>query len=175
MTFEIEAGGRRRSVSVERIEARSEGTAETFRVTVDGRPRLVDARAVGPASLSLLFPDDGWRSCEVTVAPAGPGEWIVRVPGGLVRVAIDTGRRGRPPEASAALDGEQRIVAPMPGRIVRVLVKPGDAVQPRQGLVVIEAMKMENELTSPKSGRVKDVPVAEGMSVEAGRVLVVVE
>jgi biotin carboxyl carrier protein len=58
---------------------------------------------------------------------------------------------------------------------VKVLVKPGDEVKARQGLVVVEAMKMENELRSPKDGRVADVLVAEGASVEAGRLLVVVE
>ena len=63
----------------------------------------------------------------------------------------------------------------MPGRVVRVLVKPGDNVAARQGLVVVEAMKMENELTAPRAGRVKEVAVAEGQSVEAGRLLVIVE
>ena len=63
----------------------------------------------------------------------------------------------------------------MPGRIVRVLVKPGDEVALRQGLIVVEAMKMENELGSPKAGRVTEVAVVEGVSVEAGRLLVVVE
>jgi len=63
----------------------------------------------------------------------------------------------------------------MPGKIVRVLVKAGDAVRARQPLVVVEAMKMENELGSPKAGRVKEVSVQEGQSVEAGRLLVVVE
>jgi biotin carboxyl carrier protein len=63
----------------------------------------------------------------------------------------------------------------MPGKVVRVLVSAGDEVSVRQGLVVVEAMKMENELRSPKDGRVKDVRVQAGTSVEAGRVLVVVE
>ena len=68
-----------------------------------------------------------------------------------------------------------RCVAPMPGRVVRVLVSPGDAVAARQGVVVVEAMKMENELRSPKAGTVRDVSVTPGTSVEAGRVLVVIE
>ena len=63
----------------------------------------------------------------------------------------------------------------MPGKVVKVLVKVGDQVTARQGLVVVEAMKMENELRSPKDGRVTEVLVAEGVSVEAGRPLVVVE
>jgi biotin carboxyl carrier protein len=63
----------------------------------------------------------------------------------------------------------------MPGRVVRILVKAGDAVAAKQPLVVVEAMKMENELASPKAGTIKEVVVGEGASVEAGRLLVVVQ
>jgi biotin carboxyl carrier protein len=63
----------------------------------------------------------------------------------------------------------------MPGRIVKVLVAPGDVVAARQGVVIVEAMKMENELRAPRSGTVADVRVTEGMSVEANSVLVVLE
>jgi biotin carboxyl carrier protein len=63
----------------------------------------------------------------------------------------------------------------MPGRVAKVLAKTGDAVAARQGLVVIEAMKMENELRSPRAGVVADVRATEGSLVEAGAVLVVIE
>jgi biotin carboxyl carrier protein len=63
----------------------------------------------------------------------------------------------------------------MPGKIVKVLVQPGQTVTGRQGLVVVEAMKMENELRAPRDGRVKDVLVSEGTLVESGRLLVVLE
>ncbi|MBP7570696.1 MAG: hypothetical protein KBA95_11605 [Acidobacteria bacterium] len=63
----------------------------------------------------------------------------------------------------------------MPGKIVKVLVSPGDEVGPRQGLVVVEAMKMENELRAPRQGRVASVHVQEGALVEAGRLLLVIE
>ena len=80
-----------------------------------------------------------------------------------------------PPTAAAARTASRRSSRPMPGRVVRVLVAPGDEVERRQPVVVVEAMKMENELRSPKAGRVKDVTVTPGTSVEAGRVLVVIE
>ena len=70
--------------------------------------------------------------------------------------------------------GVARIVAPMPGRIVKVLVKPGDEVEARQPLIVVEAMKMENELRSPRRGRVTEVTVVEGALVEAKTVLIVI-
>jgi biotin carboxyl carrier protein len=84
-----------------------------------------------------------------------------------------TRRRGARDEAGRV--GRQPVVAPMPGRVVRVLVSPGDEVTARQGVVVVEAMKMENELRAPKAGTVKEVNVTPGTSVEAGRVLVVIE
>jgi biotin carboxyl carrier protein len=61
----------------------------------------------------------------------------------------------------------------MPGKVVRVLVRPGDTVRARQPLVVVEAMKMENELRAPRDGTVSDVTAREGASVEAGALLVV--
>jgi biotin carboxyl carrier protein len=62
----------------------------------------------------------------------------------------------------------------MPGKVIKVLVKPGDTVEPRQGLIVIEAMKMENELTAKRAGIITELSVSEGESVEAGRLLVVI-
>ena len=176
MTFEIEINGRTRSVSVERI-GETTGGAHQFRVSVDGRVRLVDARRVGASGLSVILPDCARASHDVGLAEtARTGEWVVHLATGSLRAVVNGRRAARGGvDSSGSLDGEQRVVAPMPGRVVRVLVKPGDEVAPRQGLVVVEAMKMENELTSPKAGRVKDVQVAEGMSVEAGRVLMVIE
>jgi biotin carboxyl carrier protein len=95
--------------------------------------------------------------------------------GRLASVAVNGRRTGRAADTGAAGHGEQRIAAPMPGRVVRVLVGAGDDVAARQPVVVVEAMKMENELRAPRAGRVKDVAVAAGASVEAGRVLVVIE
>ena len=77
--------------------------------------------------------------------------------------------------ASGEAEGTKRVLAPMPGRIVRVLVKEHDVVQAGQGVVVVEAMKMQNELKSPKQGTVQKLLVAEGASVNAGDVLLVVE
>jgi biotin carboxyl carrier protein len=77
--------------------------------------------------------------------------------------------------AGGAASGPQRVTAPMPGKVVRVLVKPGDAVAARQPVVVVEAMKMENELRAGREGTVSDVQVREGMSVDAGALLLVIQ
>ena len=85
------------------------------------------------------------------------------------------GRRSAHAEGALHGHGQVTIVAPMPGRVVRVLVAAGDQVDARQPVVVVEAMKMENELRAPRAGRVKEIAVAPGTSVEAGRVLAVIE
>jgi biotin carboxyl carrier protein len=106
------------------------------------------------------------------------GDFDVHLDGLTVPVQIrPAGSFGRQKKDGPAAHtaGPQRIMAPMPGKVVRVLVKPGDDVKARQGLVVVEAMKMENELRAARDGRVRDVTVAEGQSVDAGAVLLVVE
>ena len=174
MTFEIELGGRSRQ---RRRSSRAGGHALPRH---DRRRGARGRRACGSdeSGLSLLFltGDAGVsRYAEVVAGPAG--ESLVWLDGAVGRrswstAAAPAAARSTPRRTA---HGEQAIVAPMPGRVVRVLVAPGDEVAARQPVVVVEAMKMENELRSPKAGRVKDVPVTEGTSVEAGRVLVVIE
>lgn len=170
-TYEIEISGRTRTVAVERVGPAGD---RRYRITIEGRSRTVDARPAGPGRLSLLFPDEGSASYDVAVAQASETELHIHLPEGAVRAVVN-GRRSRREGPSQAGTGEQRLTAPMPGRIVRVLVKPGDEVRARQPLVIVEAMKMENELSAPRAGRVKEVQVRDGMSVEAGRLLVIVE
>ena len=173
MIFEVELNGKTRTVALERDPA-AEGR---FRVALDGALVIVDARRAGTYGLSMLFPDESHESGVVHFAPGpSPGELLGVVGGRTLAVTVN-GRRSRrgDTDARGAEHGEQRIAAPMPGRVVRVLVAPGDTVQVRQPVIVVEAMKMENELRSPKAGRVKDVAVAAGTAVEAGRVLVVIE
>ena len=105
-----------------------------------------------------------------------------RFPRRETTVAIQFKRAPHPPfeESAAALlraasGGSQKIVSPMPGKIVRVLVKTGDQVKAKQGLVVVEAMKMENELRAARDGRVRELAVTEGQSVDAGAVLLTVD
>jgi biotin carboxyl carrier protein len=170
--FEIEVNGRSRTVTVERGDPAAAGR---FLVNIDGRQRVVDVRRGLTGALSILFPDDGGASYDVAVVSSGRGEVTVHLPSTSLRAAFN-GRRARQAgtPGSDGASGEQRIVAPMPGRVVRVLVAPGDEVVPRQPLVVVEAMKMENELSASRNGRVKDVQASEGMPVEAGKLLVIV-
>ncbi|HEY7546208.1 MAG TPA: biotin/lipoyl-containing protein [Blastocatellia bacterium] len=84
-------------------------------------------------------------------------------------------RKHRRPSADHSEEGQQTLTAPMPGKVVKVLLKAGDEVAAGQGIVVVEAMKMQNEIKSPKAGRVVKVRVAEGDAVNAGQSLAIVE
>ena len=108
---------------------------------------------------------------------AAPGHLTLHVNGRVIAAAVgrDRGSWARRGPDAAAGHGPQQVAAPMPGKVVRVLVKPGDAVAARQGVVVVEAMKMENELRAARPGTVSAVNAAEGASVDAGTVLVVIE
>jgi biotin carboxyl carrier protein len=170
MKYEVDINGRTRTVHVERDQA-------GYVVVVDGQRRAVDVTPINGA-ISLIL-DDG-RSYEVSIAeePAGSGNLTVHVNGRVVTAALGTSRAAwgqRVQEGSGVAAGPHAVTAPMPGKVVKLLVKPGDQVTARQGVVVVEAMKMENELRSAKAGAVAEVRVAEGASVEAGAILVVVE
>jgi biotin carboxyl carrier protein len=171
MTFEIDINGRTRTVSIERA------TGGTYRLTLDGSPHELDATRVGVYGLSMLLDGEHGVSREIQVAPSTVrGELLVTLGGRTVAATVNGRRTGRAgADTGGGAHGEQAVTAPMPGRVVRILVAPGDEVAARQGVVVVEAMKMENELRSPKAGRVKEISVAPGASVEAGRVLLVVE
>lgn len=170
MTYEIEVGGRVRQVAV----GRSGGG---FVVTVDGRAWQVDAVRVGGAMWSLLLSGDDVRSLEVAVAQGlEPGQLTVTVDSVPIPVAVNGRRRwGRKDDGGSAGSGPQRITAPMPGKIARILVKTGEAVYARQPIVVVEAMKMENELRAGRDGTVAEVHAREGQSVDAGALLVVIQ
>jgi biotin carboxyl carrier protein len=176
MIFEVAIGDKVRTVGIVR-------KGGMLHVDLDGRVHIVDARRVSDTVVSMLVQLDGAaapsRSVDAAFATQqAAGDFDVHLDGLTVPVQIrpagSFGRQKREGPAASAT-GPLRITAPMPGKVVRVLVKPGDDVKARQGLVVVEAMKMENELRAARDGRVRDVAVAEGQSVDAGTVLLVVE
>ncbi len=168
MKFDVEVAGRERSITVERI-----GETGRFRIVLNGQAREVEASPID-LGLSMVFVADG-RSLDAAATPGSGGDWLVQLPHLDVSVVVDGRRHVLGRQGVAGGPGQQRVTAPMPGRVLRVLVKPGDQVAHRQGLVVVEAMKMENELTAPKAGIVTEVAISQGISVEAGRLLVVIE
>jgi len=149
-----------------------ERNASGWRVTLDGLVVAVDAAEVSPNTLSILL--DG-QSFEITVTLSPDGKLQLHTgTREFIAEVIDprawSGRR----HSSVEAEGRQQIVAPMPGKVVRLLVKAGERVEAGQGLLVVEAMKMQNEIRSPKSGTVERILAQEGQPVNAGEVLCVV-
>jgi biotin carboxyl carrier protein len=169
VNFDIEINGRLHAVKVERVGSR-------FRIESGGRVDVVDVARVDSTTMSMILEGDRNSSHEVSLlAGREPGDIEVHLRAGVVHARIaSAGDRGRR-SAGVGPGGPQRVTAPMPGKIVKVLIRPGDEVAARQGLVVIEAMKMENELRATRAGHVKDVHVADGDLVDAGRLLAVIE
>ena len=191
MRYDVDISGVTKHVTVVR-------TGGGFAVTLDGRTFQIDVARIDGHTLSLLvdsvWPDDRsltpgltpsqtasqmvrLRSVhDVSVVPGADGMLTVRI--GTTPIAVSVNIEGRRHRARGVAvnpgSGPQRVVAPMPGKVVRVLAAPGDAVKTRQPLVVVEAMKMENELRADRDGTVAEVHAREGLLVEAGALLVVI-
>ncbi len=162
MTIWLEIGGKQHRVE---IPATASGTVEC---AVDGHTVIADVHMLQPGVMSLLVEGRQYRCVldgDGVIIGGRRYDFEVEDPRSL------QGRRG----AGTGTEGPRSVKAPMPGRVVRVLVVAGDEVAEGQGIVVIEAMKMQNELKSPKVGRVVKVTVAVEDTVGAGDVLAVVE
>jgi biotin carboxyl carrier protein len=161
-------GGKRE----ETIEVRQSAPG-LYEVGLRGKLHVVDAFRHDHGTLSLIIDTASysamldWRGTKVNV----------RLRHSIIPIEIldEKKLRLRRAVGKFSVEGKQNVTSPMPGKIVKVLVAVGDEVKEGQGLVVVEAMKMENELAALRAGRVKDVQVRDGMSVEAGRLLLVVE
>jgi len=164
MKYETEIDGQLLTLDVEEHEGHAVAQVEDRRYVLDVvRPE--------PGVL-LLFADDFVYELRVANPEAGITRVSLRERRFSVRV-ID--RKHRRPDADHGPEGRQHLIAPMPGKVVRILVNLGDEVQSGQGVVVVEAMKMQNEVKSVKHGHVVEIRVTEGVTVNANQVLAVVE
>jgi biotin carboxyl carrier protein len=132
-----------------------------------------DLRKVGPASFSVLLDNRSYdfdvvRDGEETVVASRAGSTRLTVVDAARRTARSTGKRRE-------VSGRIEVKAAMPGRVVNVLVAAGDEVTAQQGIVIVEAMKMENEVRTPKAGKVLEVKVVAGQTVEKGELMIVIE
>jgi biotin carboxyl carrier protein len=166
MKFEVQltgpSGKKTRVVELER-------SANGWRATMDGQPVEADAVEIAPHTFSVLLHGE---SHEIRIAPQHDG--TLKVQAGLQEFTAEvvdprawSGRR----HGALEVEGRQQISAPMPGKVVRVLVSAGDKVEAGQGLFVVEAMKMQNEIRSPKTGTVERLLAKEGQPVNAGDIL----
>jgi biotin carboxyl carrier protein len=164
MIFDATAFGR-----TARVEVRS--TGGLFTVLVDGRPLSVSAIPTARHFTTLII--DG-RCHDAGVLRQGEHH-AVALRDGTVEVTLVPAARGAVAPHRKAAAGPAKVTAPMPGKIVRVAVAPGQEVHAGECLIVMEAMKMENEIRSPRDGRTRDVLVKEGQAVESGALLILVE
>lgn len=146
---------------------------DRYAVTIGSERLEVEAQALPGLALTIR---QGATTFAAEFEEKGD-EIGVLLRGQICRFDIVDDRTNQLRAANAVFEatGRQTIASPMPGKVVKVFVKVGDAVTEGQGLVVVEAMKMENELKAPKAGTVVEVTAVEGQAVENGAKLVVVE
>ena len=161
MIYDAIVDGRPARLSVEGARFRYERGRETVASDFSAVP-------AGQRKFSVLA---GSHSYEITLISSGE----IAVNGRVFRVEIFDPRELRAREGSGQSQGRQNVSAPMPGRVIRILAELNEEVQAGQGLIVVEAMKMQNEMKSPKAGRVVEVKTVPGAAVAAGEVLMVIE
>jgi biotin carboxyl carrier protein len=135
-----------------------------FKVEVDGRPLHLEARLYAPSTLHISTGDVSTVARVVRVS----GEFHVAIGGETYRLVPESAA----PAATAAALASPQIVAPMPGKVLQVLVKEGQKVEAGDDLLTLEAMKMENRMTAEARGVVRKIHVTEGQTVDGGAVLV---
>ena len=164
MTYEIAIDGKQYRLDLDQIDGR-------WTCSVDGHDVEVDAVLARPNVLSLRIGNKAYEvKCERVSSEIHV--WV-----GSQRFAAEVrdprSLRGR---VRAADDhGPKKLTAPMPGKVVRILVGQGSEVEAGAGVLVVEAMKMQNEVKSPKKGAIQKILVTEGAAVNAGDVLAIVE
>ncbi|HXT72776.1 MAG TPA: biotin/lipoyl-containing protein [Candidatus Angelobacter sp.] len=164
MKLELRVGDRIRNLEIER-------NGDQFQFRIDGRVVAADVNQVQPEVYSVLI--DG-AAFEARIG-CGASGLCVQIDGREFPIAIADPRQWRRDRNQiAAAEGYQQIVSSMPGKVVRVMVRAGDAVEAGQGLLVLEAMKMQNEIKSPKAGKIERIAAQEGQTVNAGEVLAVI-
>jgi biotin carboxyl carrier protein len=173
--FSVEIGGEEVEITLEPLEG------GRFKLVRGGRERLFDARrlassADGRATTWSVATPDGGRASVVDIDGLAPELTAtfdnVSIPYKLVSARAKLAHAAAP---RARDTGPTPIRSPMPGKVVKILVKVGDKVSAGQGVVVVEAMKMENELRAPRDGVVKQVTAEEGRAVESGQTLALLE
>jgi biotin carboxyl carrier protein len=164
MKYEVEIEGRQVTVEIER-------RGEEINARIDGRH--YELKVISPErSVYTLFDSD--RVYEAHVWSNAENLLRVKIGGALFSTTV-IDRKHRRPTTEHRTEGRQNLTAPMPGKVVRILLSTGDDVVAGQGVLVVEAMKMQNEIKSPKSGRVIELRVSEGDNVNANQVLAIVD
>ena len=177
--YSVTVGGQKKEIG---IEERTDAPAGAVRVLVDGQERLLELRQQGGLTSWL----DGPRVVNAEVQPTpgqpaavGEGRTLtVTVAGESLSVVVADAVVERAAQLGASArttSGPLAMRAPMPGRVVKLLARAGEQVKAGQGILVVEAMKMENELRAPRDGLLREISVSEGAAVEAGEQLAMID
>jgi biotin carboxyl carrier protein len=141
---------------------------------IDGRTYDLEVRHL-PGGEYLILHGASVYKCRIDARDSARNAFSVNLRGRSFDVTITDPRRLPRGKATAGHDhGAAEIVSPMPGKVVRVLVKPGATVKAGDGIIVVEAMKMQNEMKAPKAGVVVSINAEDGATVNAGEVLAVI-
>lgn len=167
MKWVVRGGGSSHEVKVER-------RGDEFSVELDGHCHDLELVRLDGAVASVRFPTDG-RSLQISYHRGANGSWRVAVGQREFDFEVLTPAEAVEAFSAARESGPRRLTAPIPGKVVSVKVEVGDEVEPGQALVVLEAMKMENELAAEQSGKVSAVHAVAGDTVEGGELLVELE
>jgi len=167
MRWIVRSGAETREVAVER-------QGDRFEVVMDGRHLPVELIRLDGAFASLRYPGNG-RGYQITYERGRNGSWRVAVGQREFEFSVLTPAEATEEVGASRDGGPSRLTAPIPGKVIAVKVSPGDEVVPGQPLVVLEAMKMENELAAEQPGKVAAVHVSDGATVESGELLVELE
>jgi biotin carboxyl carrier protein len=158
-------------VSIEERAATLLVDKNTFTYTREDGTSVAKTFSIEPAGEGRFSVLVEGRSYQVVLA----SDLDVVVNGRTLRVNVEDPRKLRGRGSSERGHGRQTIASPMPGRVIRVLVEAGQAVEAGQGLIVVEAMKMQNEMKSPRAGKILEIRTAAGAAVAAGDVLLAIE
>ena len=167
MRWVVRGGRSSHEVEVERL-------GDEFTVEIEGERHELELVGLDGAVASLRFPATG-RSLQITYHHGSNGSWRVAVGQREFDLEVLTPAEAVEVVSVARDSGPSRVMAPIPGKVVAVKVKSGDEVEPGQALVVLEAMKMENELAADQAGKVAAIHVVAGDTVESGELLVELE
>jgi biotin carboxyl carrier protein len=178
-TYEITVGGKTYKVEIASVASPASTppaagpiTELAYRIRLDGHEVAVTCVPISESSLSLIVNGESFEvSCEQA------DELLQVAFGGAIYECIVSDPRSLRTRKKAGLtdSGEQKLIAAMPGKVVRIIAVVGDQIKAGQGILVIEAMKMQNEVRSPKDGQLKKLLVGQGANVVAGEVVAIIE
>lgn len=165
MIYEVTVGDKTYAIQLSRTET-------GWKCQLDGRDYPADIVVTQGNTISVLV---GGQSFEAKKETNSGGTQIAVGPERFSVTVRDPRSLRSQRQNTSSTEGVKKLVAPMPGKVIRILVPAGTAVEANQPVLVIEAMKMQNELKSPKKGTVRKLNVNEGAAVEAGQALAEVE